>query len=322
MQAIVRYRYGSSDGIQLADLPEPVPGPGEVLVRVRAVSLNTSDVEFLTGRPLYARVFGFFRPRFPVLGTDLAGVVQAVGAGVTRFRPGDEVLGDILGSGGTLAELALAQDKCLLHKPSALSFAEAACLPQAGAIAYQGIVRPGRGAVGLRDRRVLIVGAGGGSGSIAIQLAKGLGAEVTGVDNADKQSLMRELGADRTLDYRRDDFTRGPGAYDLILDLVGSRSLAEISPVLAPGGRYWIVGGPVRRILAAGVLGFLFGRGGRRFGMLAVQPKLGVEELIEQVVAGSVRLSIGGRYPLARAREAIDAVATGHALGKLVIELP
>lgn len=318
MKAVVRYRYGSLDALELVELPAPVPGAGQVLIRVRAVSLNTSDVEFLTGRPLYARLFGFFKPKFPVLGTDVAGVVEAVGPNVSRFRPGDEVMGDILGFGGALAELVAAPEERLMQKPAGISFEEAACLPQAGAIAYQGIIDPGGAALG---KRVLINGAGGGSGTLAIQLAKALGAEVTGVDNTYKQGLLREVGADHAVDYTRDDFTRGRGAYDLILDLVGSRSLSEFSGVLAPGGKYWMVGGPMRRLISVLALGRFHSRAGSRLRMLAVEPNRGVAELLERRSAGTLRPIIGGHFPLARAREAIEQVATGRALGKLVVQI-
>ena len=318
MQAVVRYEYGSVDRIELANLPEPVPGKGQVLVRVRAVSLNASDVESLKGRPLYTRIFGLLRPKVPVLGTDLAGVVEAVGPGVTRFQPGDEVLGDNIGFGGTLCELTLVPEKALLKKPSAISFSDAACLPQAGAIAYQGIVRRGELVPG---QRVLINGAGGGSGTLAIQLAKGLGAHVTGVDNAHKQGLMRESGADRTLDYAQDDYTRGAPPYDLILDLVGNRPLADVARVLAPGGRYWLVGGSVWRLLSALILGRFFARGGRRLGLLIVELMGGVPELLEACVRGTIQPIVSQRFPLARAKDAIEQVARGRALGKLVIDV-
>jgi NADPH:quinone reductase-like Zn-dependent oxidoreductase len=319
MQAVVRYEYGSADRIQLASLPEPTPGKGQVLVRVRAVSLNASDVESLTGRPLYTRIFGLLRPNVPVLGTDLAGVVEAVGPGVTRFRAGDEVLGDLLGFGGTLSELTLAPEKALSKKPAAISFEEAGCLPQAGAIAYQGILQRS-GELGP-GKRVLINGGGGGSGTLAIQLAKGLGAHVTGVDSARKQGLMRELGADRTLDYAQDDYTRGAAPYDLILDLVGNRPLAKVARVVAPGGRYWLVGGSVGRLLSALILGPLFARGGRRLGLLIVEPNRGVPELLERCLHGTLRPIIGGRFALSQARDAFEDAAAGRALGKLVVQL-
>lgn len=202
---------------------------------------SISDWECLRGTPLYARIGGLRRPARRVLGSDIAGVVESVGAGVTRFRPGDAVYGDNLGLEGGFAEYALVPESALAPKPDALTFAEASTLPQAGAIALQGIAGAGPG------DSVLINGAGGGSGSFAIQLAKRLGAHVTGVDNSEKLEFMRSVGADEVIDYREQDFTRA-GAYDLVLDLVAQRSVLAYHRALARGGRYRCVGGTTRTL--------------------------------------------------------------------------
>ena len=193
----VRYdRYGPPDVLRVEDVPTPVPATGQVRVKVAATSVNLSDWECLRGSPAYARIGGLRHPAHRTLGSDIAGVVDEVGEGVTGFRPGDEVYGDNLALMGGFAEYALAPESALAHKPAELTFAEASTIPQAGAIALQGTERAAPGS------RVLINGAGGGSGSFAIQLAKRLGAHVTGVDNEVKQEFMRSVGADDVIDYR------------------------------------------------------------------------------------------------------------------------
>ena len=202
MRAVVYDRYGPPEVLRVEDVPVPSPAAGQVLVKVAATSVNLSDWECLRGSPLYARIGGLRSPARRTLGSDIAGWVEAVGAGVTRFRPGDEVYGDNLALKGGFAEYAVAPESALAHKPAELTFAEASTIPQAGAIALQGTAGAAAG------QRVLINGAGGGSGSFAIQLAKRLGAHVTGVDNAGKLDFMRSLGADEVIDYRSEDFTR------------------------------------------------------------------------------------------------------------------
>jgi NADPH:quinone reductase-like Zn-dependent oxidoreductase len=230
MRAVVYDRYGSTDSLRVEDVPTPSPAPKQVLVRVAATSINLSDWETLRGAPLYSRIGGLRRPARRTLGSDIAGRVEGVGSEVSRFRAGDEVYGDNLDLKGGFAEFAVAPESTLAHKPKRLTFAEASTIPQAGAIALQGTAPAGEG------RRILINGAGGGSGSFAIQLAKRAGAHVTGVDNAGKLDFMRSLGADEVIDYRRRDFTRTGERYDLVLDLVASRSPLACGRALARGG--------------------------------------------------------------------------------------
>src|SRR4051795_8496089 len=252
MRAVVYDRYGPPESLRVDDLPTPSPSTNQVLLRVFATSINLSDWECLRGAPLYARLGGLRAPARRTLGSDIAGRVEAVGSGVTRFRVGDEVYGDNLQLKGGFAEYAVAPESALAAKPHELTCAEASTIPQAATIALQGTagVAPGQ--------RVLINGAGGGSGSFAIQLAKRLGAHVTGVDNAGKLDFMRSLGADEVIDYRSEDFTRR-GPYDLILDLVAHRSVFAYRRALAPGGRYRCVGGSVSAVLRVLTLGSLAG---------------------------------------------------------------
>jgi NADPH:quinone reductase-like Zn-dependent oxidoreductase len=316
VKAVVQERYGSPDVLRLDDVPVPSPGAGQVLVRVAATSVNLSDWETLTGSPAYARIGGLRRPARPVLGSDIAGRVEAAGDGVTRFRPGDEVYGDNLALKGGFAEYAVAAESVLAPKPAELTFAEASTIPQAGAIALQGTAGAAAG------QRVLINGAGGGSGSFAIQLATRLGAHVTAVDNGAKLDFMRSLGADEVLDHRRDDFTRH-GPYDLVLDLVVHRSVFAYRRALAPGGRYRCVGGSVRALLRILTVGQLAGRlTGRRLGVLAVKEgPAHFQPLADLCVAGDVAIHIDRTVGLDDVPAALAHVGAGKALGKVVVEV-
>jgi NADPH:quinone reductase-like Zn-dependent oxidoreductase len=315
VKAVVYDRYGSPDVLRVEDVPVPAPGAGQVRVKVAATSVNLSDWEGLTGSPAYARLGGLRRPRRRTLGSDIAGVVDAVGTGVTTFQPGDEVFGDNLALLGGFAEYALAKESALLAKPAGLTFAEASTIPQAGAIAWQGTERATEGS------RVLINGAGGGSGSFAIQLAKRHGAHVTGVDNASKQEFMRSVGADEVVDYISEDFTATSQPYDLILDLVAHRSVFAYRRALAPGGRYRCAGGSVRALLRVLTVGSVAARlTGRSMGVLAVKlGPVGFRPLAELCVAGEVSIHIDSTYTLDETPVALTRVGEGRALGKVVV---
>jgi NADPH:quinone reductase-like Zn-dependent oxidoreductase len=284
-------------------------------VKIAATSVNLSDWEGLRGSPAYARLGGLRHPARRILGSDIAGVVDDVGEGVTRFRPGDEVYGDNLAMMGGFAEFALAPESALERKPAQLTFVEAATLPQAGAIALQGTQRAVAGS------RVLINGAGGGSGTFAIQLAKRLGAYVTGVDNAAKQAFMRSVGADEVIDYRREDFSRTSQPYDLILDLVAHRSVLAYRRALAPGGTYRCVGGSVRALLRVATLGWAVGRvTGRSLGVLVVKEgPAHFDPVAELCVSGDVRIHIDRTFRLDEVPAALAHVGEGRALGKVVV---
>jgi NADPH:quinone reductase-like Zn-dependent oxidoreductase len=316
MKAVVRSQYGSPDVLSLSEVATPVPGEHEVLIRVHAASINASDIEGLRGQPLYARIDGPIRPRTKILGSDVAGTVEAVGSGVEMFGAGDEVFGDILyhGSGAFAEYVCVADSAPLVVKPPNLTFEQAATLPQAAVIALQGIADRVR-----RDDRVLINGAGGGAGTFAVQLAKAAGAVVTGVDNEWKLQHMRSLGADRVIDYRREDYTKDRGAYDMILDLAGHRSIFAISRALAPAGRYAVVGGSVVALLQAATLGRLLGRK-KRMGVLIVRPKkVDLARAAALVGEGTLKPIIDRVYQLEDTAEALRYVAEGLALGKVVI---
>jgi NADPH:quinone reductase-like Zn-dependent oxidoreductase len=316
VKAAVYDRYGAPAVLRVEDVPVPSPGPHQVLVEVVATSINLSDWECLRGTPLYARIGGLRAPKHRTLGSDIAGRVAAVGGAVTRFAVGDVVYGDNLQLMGGFAEYTLAAEAVLAKKPDGLTFAQASTLPQAGAIALQGTARIGAG------QRVLINGAGGGSGAFAIQLAKRAGAHVTGIDNAGKLAFMRSLGADEVGDYRRQDLTDF-APFDRILDLVATRSPFACRRALAPGGRYQCVGGAVRTLLPIVTVGALLGRiTGRRVGMLVVkQGPTYFEPLAEDCLAGDVTIHIDRTFGLDEVPEALTYVGEGRALGKAVVAL-
>jgi NADPH:quinone reductase-like Zn-dependent oxidoreductase len=310
-------RYGLPDVLRVDDVPVPSPKPDQVLVKVSATSLNLSDWECLLGKPLYGRIGGLRRPARNVLGSDIAGLVEAVGSEVTRFSPGDEVYGDNLDLKGGFAEYALAPESALAHKPQALTFAEASTLPQAGPIALQGTAAAASG------QRVLINGAGGGSGSFAIQLAKRAGAHVTAVDNAGKLEFMRSLGADDVIDHQQQDYTRGE-QYDLVLDLVAYRSVFAYRRAVARGGRYYCVGGTSRALLRVATAGFIVGAlTGRRLQVLVVKPGPAFfEQFAELCISGDVQIHIDRTFTLEETPQALARVGEGRALGKVVVQVP
>jgi NADPH:quinone reductase-like Zn-dependent oxidoreductase len=318
MKAVVYTRYGTPDVLQFMNVETPAPKDNEVLVKVHAVSVNASDWEGLRGKPLYSRIAGPFRPRRHVLGSDIAGRVAAVGRDALLFQPGADVFADILNYMGGFAEYVCVPESALAPMPAGMTYEEAAALPQAGAIALQGIRVKGRVQPG---QQVLINGAGGGSGMYAIQLAKLHGAEVTGVDNAEKLEFMRSLGADHVVDYIREDITRNGRTYDLILDLAAYRSAFAYKGLLTAGGRYLYVGGSMATLLQVLLMGPVIGRAeGKKIRLLAI--RLGVQHLapiIELCQAGKIATVIDRRYPLNEAPEALRYLGEGHAKGKVVV---
>jgi NADPH:quinone reductase-like Zn-dependent oxidoreductase len=320
MKAIVYTKYGPPETIQLEDVAKPTPKDDEVLIKVRAVSVNRSDWEGLRGKPLYARIGGLLKPRHQRLGSDIAGRVEMAGRNIWRFQPGDEVFGDILPRLGGFAEYVCARESALALKPPSMTFEEVAAIPQAAVIALQGIrdrgqVQPGE--------KVLINGAGGGAGTFAVQLAKMYGAEVTGVDNYGKLDFMRSLGADHVIDYTREDFTKNGKQYDLILDIVAHRSVFAYKRALRPNGSYFLAGGSVATILQILFLGPWIRRTtGKKIRVLAVRPNIEDLDFMKELIeAGKVTPVIDRTYPLSEVPEAMGYVGEGHAQGKVVISV-
>jgi NADPH:quinone reductase-like Zn-dependent oxidoreductase len=320
VKAIVYTKYGPPGVLGLKEVARPTPRDDEVLVKVRAVSVNRSDWEGLRGKPLYARIRGLLRPRHQILGSDVAGRVETAGRNVRRFQPGDEVFGDILPRPGGFAEYVRARESALALKPAGMTFEEAAAIPQAAVIALQGIRDKGRVQPG---QKVLINGAGGGAGTFAVQLAKLYGAEVTAVDNTGKVDFMRSLGADHVIDYTREDFTKNGERYDLILDVVAHRSVFAYKRALRPNGSYLLAGGSVATIFQILLLGaWIRVTTCKRIRILAVRPNTEDVDFIKDLIeAGKVTPVIDKTYPLSDVPEAIGYVGDGHAKGKVVITL-
>jgi NADPH:quinone reductase-like Zn-dependent oxidoreductase len=318
MKAIVYTKYGPPEVLQLKEVAKPTPKDDEVLIKVQAASVNRSDWEGLRGKPLYARIGGLLRPRHHILGSDIAGRVEMAGRSVRRFQPGDEVFGDILTSLGGFAEYVCARESALAPKPASITFEEAAAIPQAAVIALQGIRDKGQVQPG---QKVLINGAGGGAGTVAVQLAKLYGAEVTGVDNTGKLDFMRSLGADHVIDYTQEDFTKYGKQYDLILDIVARRSVFAYKRALRSNGRYFLAGGSVATMLQILLLGpWIRGTTGKKIRILAVKPSL--EDMVyvtELCEAGKVVPVIDRRFPLSEVPEALRYLGEGRTKGKVVI---
>jgi len=321
MKAFVRDRYGAPEVLTLEEVAKPAVKAGEVLVRVRAASLNQGDLDYLYGRPFLTRLgIGLRRPRSPRLGFDAAGEVEAVGQGVTHFKPGDEVFGDLTQFGhGTFAEYVSAPERAWATKPPSLSFDEAATLPQAAILALQAL--RGGGGVTPGDR-VLVNGASGSVGPFAVQIAKAFGAHVTGVCRTSKIDFVRGLGADEVVDYTREDYAQGRERYNWIVDVAGNRSILECRRALKRRGVYVMVGGSTSRICGCLFLGPLISLAERKkMGFLWWKPfrQEDVVLLTGLIADGKVRALIDRTYPLDELAEALQYLEAGHARGKIVI---
>jgi NADPH:quinone reductase-like Zn-dependent oxidoreductase len=321
MRAIVQKKYGTADVLAVAEIDQPGIGADELLVQVHAAGLDRGTWHLMAGLPYAARlVAGLRAPKNPVPGLDVAGEVVAVGSEVTRFQPGDEVFGV---SKGSFAEFAAAREDKLARKPLNLTFEQAAAVPVSGMTALRGLSDVGRLQAG---QKVLIIGASGGVGSYAVQIAKALGAEVTGVSSTGKVDLVRSMGADHVIDYARDDFADGDTKYDLVLDVGGNSALSRLRRALTPKGTLVIVGGEG----GGNWIGM-----GRQLRALALSPFVGqrltilgpkehyvfLECLTELIETGSVVPVIDRTYPLAEMPDAMRRLVAGHARGKLVISV-
>lgn len=322
MKAFVRDTYGPPDILRLEDVPMPAAGDGDVLVRVHAASVNRADLDYLTGTPLLTRMgTGLRSPRNRGLGLDAAGVVEAVGRDVRRFRPGDEVVGDLTEFGyGAFAEYACAPERAWSSKPAGVSFDVAATIPQSGVLALQGL----RGGRSIKPgAAVLVNGASGNVGPFAVQLAKAFGAEVTGVCSTAKMDFVRSLGADHVIDYTREDYTRSGARYDWILDVMGRGSILRVRRALRPGGAYVMAGGSTGAIFGALIVGPLVSLAGSRKTGLLLWWKPGnpddMARLLSMLEAGALAPAIDRRYSLAEVPGALRYLADGHAQGKIVI---
>ena len=319
MRAIVQKEYGTADVLRVAEIERPSIGADEVLVKVRAAGLDRGTWHLMAGMPYAARLaVGLRAPKNPVPGLDVAGVVVAVGSEITRFQPGDEVFGI---SKGSFAEFAAARESKLARKPSNLSFEQAAAVPVSGMTALRGLSDVGHLQAG---QKVLIVGASGGVGSYAVQIAKALGAEVTGVCSTSKLDLVRSIGADHVIDYTQEDFAKGDKRYDLILDIGGNSPLSRLRRALAPRGTLVIVGGEGRgswigmdrQVRALALSPFV----GQRLTMLGPKEHyIVLERLTELIEDAKLVPAIEQTYPLSEMPNAMRHLQAGGVRGKLVI---
>lgn len=314
MKAIVQDRYGGPEALELAEIDRPPLGDRDALVRVHAASIHFGDQMIMRGKPkLFRPIYGFGKPRSRVPGLDIAGTVEAVGTGVTRFGPGEEVFGTCTGA---LAEYVGTLEDKLDRKPSNLTFEQAAAVPTSGLAALHGIRDAGKVQPG---RKVLINGASGGVGTFAVQIAKALGAEVTGVCSTGNVELVRALGADQVIDYTQEDFTQGGPRYDLILDNAGNHSLSALRRALAPTGRLIPNSGSagLGTFITAFVSSPFLRQQGRPY--LSVPKLKDLTFLKELIEAGKVTPAIDRTYPLSDAADAFRYLENGHARGKVVI---
>ena len=321
MKAIVYTKYGPPDVLQLKEIEKPTPKDNEVLVKVHAASVNSWDWGLLRGTPFVNRliVSGLFKPKYKILGCDIAGQVEGVGKNVKQFQPGDEVFGDLTECGfGAFAEYVCAPENALALKPASMTFEEAAAVPQAGLLALQGLRDKGKIQPG---QKVLINGAGGGAGTFAVQIAKYFGAEVTGVDSTGKLGMLRSIGADHVIDYTQEDFTKNGQRYDLILDVVTYRSIFDYKRVLSPKGIYVMLGGGSwARVFQTMLLGPLISMtGSKKMGILMHKPNKDLAFMKELLEAGKVVPVIDRRYPLREVAEALRYFGEGNVKGKVVI---
>ena len=322
MKAMLRRRYGPPDAVlAFEDVAKPAMGEADVLVAVRAASVNPIDWHSIRGEPFFMRMItGLAAPKDPRIGADLAGIVEAVGRGITRFKPGDAVFGTCASYGGSLAEYALASDESIALKPANVTFEEAGAAGVGTLTALQGLRKGGA----RKGKRVLVNGAAGGVGTYAVQIAKTLGAHVTGVCSTRNVELVRSCGADAVVDYTRDDFTASGAGYDLIYDCIGNHSFSECRRVLARDGAVVMIGGgkgrwvePLPGAIAASVRAAF---ASQRYLMLVSRPSRDDIDTIARFLAeGRVKSVIDRRYPLAETRAAIRYLEQGHARGKVVI---
>jgi NADPH:quinone reductase-like Zn-dependent oxidoreductase len=313
VKAIVYEKFGPPDLVlQLKEVEKPTPRDNEVLVEIHAASINFGDWGYVRGEPFVVRLIGagLLKPKYKILGSDIAGRVEAVGRNVEQFQPGDEVYGELAMCGwGGFAEYASAPENVLALKPANLTFEEAAAVPQAATVALHGLrdnrqVQPGQ--------KVLINGASGGIGTFAVQIAKSFGAEVTGVCSTRNLDMVRSIGADYVIDYTKEDFTQNEGRYDRIIDIVANRSMSDYMRALSPKGNYVAVAFNPSTMFARG--------GGKKAGQLAV--KSSVEDLVflkELIEAGKVSPVIDRSYPLSEVAEALRYYGERHSQGKVVI---
>lgn len=320
MKALIHSKYGPTKNLTIQEVDKPKVKNNEVLVKVKASSVNSWDWDLVSGTPyLYRLLFGLFKPKYPIIGIDIAGNVEDLGKNVTKFKIGDEVYGDISNSGfGAFAEYACTRENLLYHKPNTATFEQAATLPHAGVLAYQSILFNGRP---TGNKKILINGAGGSTGPFAIQMAKQYNAEITCVDSADKFDFLKSLGADHIIDYKTTDFTQSNTKYDLIIDLVANKSISAYKNALTKNGACCIVGGSVKRLIHVALWNVFFGKSStKKIGLLIHKPGFeNLNKLNTLFDQGIINATIDKTYSFELIPEAIKKLSEGKLMGKAVI---
>lgn len=319
MKAFIQKNYGPPEQLTLTELPMPSPKAGEVLVKIHSSAVNDYDWAMVTGAPrIYRLIYGLRRPKHPIPGMEFSGTVKSVGPGASRFAPGDDVYGDISDHGfGTYAEYVCIKQEALVPKPAEMSFDEAAAIPHATMLAWQGLVESGKLQPG---ERLLLNGGGGGVGIFALQMAKNIGAHVTGVDTGAKLVKMRRLGFDEVIDYKQEEFTRKGRQYDLILDCKSSRSPFSLCRALAKGGRYVTVGGTVPCLLQILVFGWLVRLfTGKSMRIVVLKPNRDLDSVRDLFVKGKLVPVIDGPHSMKDAPDLLRRFGEGRHCGKMVM---
>ena len=322
MKAIVLTKYGTPDDLELREVDKPLPEDHDVLIRVHASAVNDWDWGLLRGKPLFMRAFGgLLQPRkIPIMGCEVAGQIEAVGNNVSTLKPGDDVYGDLSESGfGGFAEYVCTREESVVLKPRNLTYEQSAAIPHAAMLAQQSL----RDTAHISEGQTLLInGAGGGVGTLGVQLAKLHGVEVTGVDSAAKQDFLRSLGFDHVIDYSRDDFTKTGLSYDVILDVKTSRSPSAYARALKPNGTYVTVGGSAPRLVQCLVFGRWTARTrSKHIRILALKQNQGLDGMTKLLEAGTVVPSIDNVYPLGEVPKALERFGKAHHKGKIVISI-
>ena len=319
LKAIVYTKYGGPEALQIKEIEKPSPKDDEVLIKVHAVSINDWDFGLLEGDFINRMINGLLKPKRKILGSDIAGRIEAVGKNITKFKTGDEVYGDLSSYWGGFAEYTCAREKSLALKPAAMSFEEAAAIPQAAMLAVQGLIDKGKIHAG---QKLLINGAGGGVGTFAVQIAKLYGVDITAVDSTSKLNMLQSIGFDHVIDYTREDFTRNGQCYDLILDVKTNRSMFNYTRALCPNGIYVTVGGSVGLLLQALILSpwisLICKKQIRIVALKTNKDLLFMNELFE---AGKIKPVIDGPYKLNDFLEAFKLFSKAAHKGKVVITM-
>jgi len=319
MKAIVYTKYGGPGVLQIKEVEKPFPKEDEVLIKVHAVSINDWDLGLLHGDFINRILNGFRKPKRTILGSDIAGRIEAVGKNISKFKIGDEVYGDLSGRWGGFAEYACAPEKALALKPAAMSFEEAASIPQAAMLAVQGLIDKGKIHAG---QKLLINGAGGGVGTFGVQIAKLYGIEIAGVDSTVKLDMLRSMGFDHVIDYTKEDFTKNGQHYDLILDAKTNRSMFDYSRALSPNGIYVTVGGSISRLLQTLLLGPLISLINKKhIRIVSLKTNKDLIFMNELFEAGKVKPVIHGPYKLEEFHEAFRIFDKAEHKGKVVITM-